>query len=327
MISQKAVIMKILSSGDWHINLHKKKIPYSWQENRFLQLFKKLRQLEQTCDVHVISGDVFDEAPNTDETCLVLSYLNSVTIPTILIPGNHSSTQRGHSFWEHFKRDNSITNDKVHLSVVNERICVGGQYFQTFPYGSMQTNNLPVHVAGDILVTHIRGEVQPHITEEYDFEKLRPWKLVLISDLHFNHRYKDYPIYYPGSPLNTTFDRDDARAYGVDLIQFNSIDDYVVTFHDLQLPKLIRRTVPVGTPLLAHDVDHVIYEVTGSIDQLAQIKKSDMLDKKMVEKPSSTATLNLKDKTLYQELEMYLQHIKVADSESVLAQFKQLGIQ
>jgi DNA repair exonuclease SbcCD nuclease subunit len=319
--------MKILSSGDWHVNLHKKKVPYKWQENRFLLFFDKLKELEKICDAHIISGDVFDEAPNTDETCLVLSYLNTVSIPTILIPGNHSSTQKGHSFWEDFKRDNSITNGNMHLSVENERINLAGQWFQTFPYGQVQLKNTPEYVSGDILVTHIRGEVAPHITAEFDFEKLRPWKLILLSDLHFNHKYKDYPAYYPGSPLNTTFDRDDKRHYGVDIIELNSIDDYTVRFHNLNLPKLIRRTISVGTKLVADPVHHIVYEVTGTIDELASVEKTELLDKKMVEKPTGNSVLDLQGKSTIEELEIYLDYIKVAEKPIVLAEYKKLGIQ
>lgn len=319
--------MRILSSGDWHVNLHKKKVPYKWQENRFLQFFSKLKELEKTCNIHVISGDVFDEAPNTDETCLVLSYLNTVSIPTILIPGNHSSTQKGHSFWEDFKRDNSITNCNVYLSVENERINILGQWFQTFPYGQVQLKNTPDYHAGDILVTHIRGEVPPHISAEFDFEKLRNWKLILLSDLHFNHKYKDFPAYYPGSPLNTTFDRDDKRKYGVDIIELESVDNYKVRFHDLDLPKLIRRTVPVGTKMIADPIHHIVYEVTGTIDELAKVEKSELLDKKMVDKPTGGSVLDLKDKTVIEELEIYLDHIKVAEKDAVIAEYKKLGIQ
>ena len=31
---------------------------------------------------------------------------------------------------------------------------------------------------------------------------------------------------------------------------------------------------------------HVVYEVTGNIDQLSKIERTDLLDKKVVEKPS-----------------------------------------
>lgn len=318
--------MRILSSGDWHVALHKKKVPYEWQENRFIMLFQKLHELSSTCDVHVISGDVFDKQPDTDETALVLSYLNSVKIPTILIPGNHSATKKGHSFWENFQRENAINNPLVYLSCTNERFYIAGQWFQTFPYGCVQTNKLPEPIAGDILVTHIRGEVPPHITAEYDFEKLRPWGLVLISDLHFNHKYKDYPIYYPGSPLNTTFDRDEKRKYGVDIIDFNSIEDYTIEFVDLKLPKLLRKTITVSDELVPDLYDHVIYEVTGSIDELAKINKSDLLDKKMVNSTSKSAKLVLKDLNVVEELELWLDYTKISDKDKVLNTYKGLGI-
>ena len=320
-------MIKILSSADWHVNLHRKKIPRHWQMNRFQLLFNKLLELETQCDVHVIAGDLFDKEPDPDEICLVLAYLNSVQKPTIVVPGNHEATSRGRTFWEHFKLENTIKNQLVHIFTENGRIELAGQGFCAFPYGSVQTDQLPAYVDGDVLITHIRGEVPPHITAEYDFEKLRPWKLVLLGDLHFRHRYKDYSVYYPGSPLNTTFDRDDKREYGVDIITMHSIDDYSVDFVNLKLPKLLRRTVSVNEPMVQDLYHHVIYEVTGSIDELAKVKKTDMLDKKMVEKPATDATLDLKDKSLYEELEIWLKYVKVAESGSVLAEFKKLGIQ
>ena len=46
----------------------------------------------------------------------------------------------------------------------------------------------------------------------------------------------------------------------------------------------------------------------------------------MVEKPQEDVTLDLKNKTIYEELEVYLNHIKVADVDKVLKEFKSLGI-
>jgi len=320
-------MIKILSSADWHVNLHKKKIPSSWQMQRFQMLFQKLHKLEQECDVHVISGDLFDKEPEPDEVCLLLSYLNTVTIPTIIIPGNHEATTKGSSFWEYFKLENTVTNPLVHIFTENSRIDIKDVSFALFPYGSVQTNNLPVYIENDILVTHIRGEVPPHITAEYDFEKLRPWKLILLGDLHANHKYKDFPAYYPGSPINTTFDRDDRRKYGVDVITLNSIDDYSVKFIDLKLPKLIRRTITVDEPMTSDKYHHVIYEVKGSIDQLAKVVKNDLLDKKMIEKDVSESVLNLKDKTTLEELQIYLEYINVSSIDAVLDTYKDLGLQ
>lgn len=318
--------MKILSVADIHINLHKKKIPYEWQVNRFNLLFSKLLELEKECDVTVISGDIFDKKPEPDEICLFLSYANAVKKPTLAIPGNHEASTKGKSFLEYFEQDNVINNPNFNLTTTNKRIKVNEQWFQMFPYGEMQVRNIPDNVKGDILVTHIRGEVPPHITPEFDFEKLRPWSLVLLGDLHFNHKYKDYPIFYPGSPLNTTFDRDDRREYGVDIIDYTSEDNYSVEFVDLKLPKLIRKTVEAGAELKSDPVNHIIYEVTGSIDNLSKVQNHQLLDKKIADKPQENSKLNLVNKTLPEELSMYLDFIKINNKSSVLELFNSLGI-
>lgn len=318
--------MKILSVADIHINLHKKKIPYEWQTNRFTSLFKKLLELESACDVTVIAGDIFDKKPEPDEICLFLSYANAVKKPTIAISGNHEASTKGKSFLEYFELENVINNPNFIMSTSNKRVTIQGQGFQLFPYGEMQVRNIPKYVENDILVTHIRGEVPPHITPEFDFEKLRQWKLILLGDLHFNHKYKDYPAYYPGSPVNTTFDRNDSRDYGVDIIHLHSIDNYEVEFVNLELPKLIRKTVEAGEELKPHAVDHVVYEVTGSIDNLSKVQNHELLDKKIADKPNEGSKLSLINMTLQEELSIYLDHIKVDNKHAVIELFTELGI-
>ena len=321
--------MKILHSADWHILLHKKKVPYKWQTDRFKTFFRKLIALEQQCDVHIIAGDVFDKKPEPDEVCLFLSYINSVTIPTYIIPGNHEATKKGETFLQHFTQENAIKNSNVHLITKNERVHEGKAYFQFFPYGEMQKDNLPIQKhEKDILVTHIRGEVPPHITPEYDFEKLRPWKLILLGDLHFAHKYLDYPAYYPGSPLNVTFDRDEKREYGVNIITIKDTPelDYKVDFVDLKLPKLIRKTIKVNGKMIEDDVNHVLYEVTGSIDELSKVENSSLLDKKIATQPVEDSKLDLKNKSIVEELELYLDFIKIKNLKEVVKNFKDLNI-
>jgi DNA repair exonuclease SbcCD nuclease subunit len=318
--------MKILHVADIHINLHKKKIPYEWQTNRFRLLFDKLLELEQSCDVTVLAGDIFDKKPEPDEICLFLSYANSVTRPTLAIPGNHEASTKGNTFLEHFETEHAINNPNFMLRTRNDRIVVGGQGFQLFPYGEMQIGTIPAYTPGDILIAHIRGEVPPHITAEFDFERISMWPLTLIGDLHFQHRYKDYHIYYSGSPLSTTFDRDDSRTYGVNIINYIDAKNYSVEFVDLALPKLIRRTVEAGTELKADSFHHVVYEVTGTIDKLSKIENHELLDKKIAEKPSETSTLDLTDKSLREELDLYLKFIRVENRKDVIDLFDKLGI-
>ena len=319
--------MKILSVADIHINLHKKKIPYEWQMRRFELLFERLLELEKTVDVTVISGDIFDKKPEPDEICLFLSYANSVQTETLAIPGNHEATSKGRTFLEHFTKEHSINNPNFNLYVTNARHkSKAGFTFQLFPYGEMQAGNIPAFVPEDILVTHIRGEVPPHITAEFDFERLRKWPLTLLGDLHFRHRYKDFNIYYPGSPLNTSFDRDDSREYGVDIISYRGPDDYDVEFIDLNLPKLVRKTVQAGDTLTPHATNHVVYEVTGSIDSLSKIKNHELLDKKIADKPVEGSKLELVNKTIEEEISLWLEYNKIGDVSGILQEFTELGM-
>ena len=257
---------------------------------------------------------------------MFLSYINSVTIPTFIIPGNHEATKKGESFFEHFTQENAIKNENVTVFTRNGRASVGQANFCFFPYGEMQKNNLPEYVGGDILVTHIRGEVPPHVSPEYDFSRLAPWRLCLLGDLHFNHRYGNTNCYYPGSPLNTTFDRDENRQYGVDIYDFINDKDYRREFVDLELPKLIRKRVTAGEAMLEDKINHVVYEVTGSIDELSRIENTELLDKKIAAGPTEDSKLDLKNKTVHEELEIYLEYIKIKDKQSVVDEFKGLNI-
>ena len=87
-------------------------------------MFRKLIALEQSCDVHIIAGDIFDKKPEPDEICLFLNYINSVTIPTYIIPGNHEATKKGESFFEYFTQENAIKNENVHVFTRNGRATV-----------------------------------------------------------------------------------------------------------------------------------------------------------------------------------------------------------
>ena len=305
--------MKILSSADWHILLHKKKVPMDWQINRFKLFFEEIFKLETDCDIHILAGDVFEKEPRLDEAALFADFANRASIRTIIIPGNHEATKKGESFLTHYlKHEKSINNSNIEIYTENTVIEHNGVKFQLFPYGEMQLDNIPAPVKDSILVTHIRGEVPPHITPEYNFEKLRKWKLILLGDLHFNHKYKDFPAYYPGSPMNVTFDRNTDFKYGVNIINFNNIDDYSIDFKVLNLPKLIRKKVDTNTDFVKDDFHHVIYEVEGSIDELSNVINHELLDKKITHKPEEGSKLDLTNSAnMKEELEIYLDHIQV----------------
>lgn len=321
--------MKILHSADWHINLDKKKVPIKWQTNRFKMFFDQILELEKTCDIHILSGDVFDKKPILEESSLFASYANKVQIRTIIIPGNHEATKKGESFFESYlEHEDAINNPNIEIYTKNTRIEHNGIWFQLFPYGEMQKDKLPTYVDGDILVTHIRGEVPPHIKPEYQFEKLRPWHLILLGDLHFQHQYKDFPAFYPGSPMNVVFDRNPDRIYGVQTIDVSTDSkQFSVDILPLSLPKLIRKQIKVGQPLIKDSFDHVVYEVIGSIDELSEIENNELLDKKIAHAPAEESKLDLSEaETLLEELSIYLDYIKVENKEEIVQEFVALNV-
>jgi energy-coupling factor transporter ATP-binding protein EcfA2 len=305
--------IKILHTGDIHIHLYKPKVPIEWQLNRFKLFFQKMLELEKNHDLTVLAGDIFDKKPEPDEMTLFNAYLNKVTKPTIIIPGNHEASKKGETFLQGYVRDEAISNPNVWFFTKNARIKFMGYWVQMFPYTEMQVDNLENHLEKDILITHIRGEVPPNITAEYDFEKLRSFPLVLCSDLHFYHKYKDYNVYYPGSPLNVSFDRNDTKKYGI-LSHTYAKDFHTHEFIDLNLPRLLRKKVSAGTELVEDPINRVIYEVEGKLEDIQKVKNSDLLDKKIVELHSTDSVLDLKNKSLLEEIATYLKHILQTDN-------------
>ena len=73
-------------------------------------------------------------------------------------------------------------------------------------------------------------------------------------------------------------------------------------------------------------INYIIYEVTGSIDELSKIKNSKLLDKKIASQPIENSKLNLKNKSLIEELELYLNFIKIKNTEEILKDYKELNI-
>ena len=75
-----------------------------------------------------------------------------------------------------------------------------------------------------------------------------------------------------------------------------------------------------------NSINHTIYEVTGSIDELSKIENSNLLDKKIASQPVENSKLDLKNKSLIEELELYLDFIKIKNSKEILNDFKNLDI-
>ena len=291
--------MRILFSADWHIKLGQKNVPREWQTNRYKMLFKKLYELEKLVDTHIIGGDIFDKVPKPEELSLYFEFIKGCTVPTIIYDGNHEATRKGQTFLKHLASATKHVNPLVD-------ICEGiysGNVFDILPYTDLKKFD-PKDFHNDILFTHVRGSIPPHVVPEIDLDKLAGWKTVLAGDLHA-YENSQLNILYPGSPLSITFHRNPVKN-GVILFETESHEHEWV---DLGLPQLIRKTVEDENEIIKTEYDHTIYEITGNIIELSDIDTtSDLIDKKIVKK-ENTSALDLSNKSIEEELEVYLREI------------------
>lgn len=299
--------MNLLFTADWHIKLKQKNVPITWQLNRYRMLFEKLHDLEKHVDLVILGGDIFDTVPNMQELSLFFEYLANTKVQHILYDGNHCATKKGHTFLHHLSTVCSKVSDTI---VITEPCNLFGIDF--IPYTHLKVFN-PTNFSSNILCTHVRGEILPHVKPEIDLNKLKRWDVVLAGDLH-SYQNSQYNILYPGSPLTISFHRNEV-SNGV--ILFNT-DNLQHEWVDLRLPQLLRKTVYSEADIVETDYHHTVYEIEGNLLELSKVDTSNkLLDKKLVNK-TNASTLSLANLTIVEELYVYLEEIMNLDKEDIL---------
>jgi DNA repair exonuclease SbcCD nuclease subunit len=302
----------ILFTADWHIKLGQKNVPVSWALNRYKLFFDQVHLLEQDCNMHIIGGDLFDRLPNMEELELYFRFIRKVTIPTIIYDGNHEATKKNKTFFTQLKqvsRDINPLVNIVDISYIDKELGYG-----ILPYADL-------HRKGSIeqfdhtkpLFTHVRAEIIPHVKPEVDLTRFEDFPVVFAGDLH-SHSNTQGNIVYPGSPMTTSFHRSIVDT-GYILINENNWNWMWEKFH---LPQLIRKTVKDPAHMVPTEYHHTIYEIEGDIQELASIKNSDLLDKKVVKRSSEATLVMDKDMTVEEELSEYLTYILGITEDRVL---------
>jgi len=293
----------ILYTADWHLKLGQKNVPVKWALNRYQMFFKQVYELEQQCSMHIIGGDLFDRLPNMEELELYFSFIRKVRIPTIIYDGNHEATKKNKTFFTQLKqvsRDINPLINIVDIPYIDEDLGYG-----ILPYASLHRKGSIDHFDTKMpLFTHVRGEIPPHVKPEIDLTLLEDFPVVFAGDLH-SHSNTQGNIVYPGSPMTTSFHRAKVKT-GYLLINER---DWSWMWEEFKLPQLIRKTVSDPADMIATDFDHTIYEIQGDIQDLAGIKNTDLLDKKVVVRKSEAALIIDKDMTIEEELVEYLSYI------------------
>jgi len=168
------------------------------------------------------------------------------------------------------------------------------------------------NIKADVLFTHVRGEIPPHVQPEVDLDRFDKFKVVFAGDLHA-HENTQRNIVYPGSPMTTSFHRNHVKT-GYLLIDNK---DWSWTWHEFDLPQLIRKTVTDPSEMVQTEYDHTIYEIEGDVSDLSNIKNSELLDKKVIKRKTEATLILDKEMTIEEELGEYLGYILELDENKV----------
>jgi len=297
----------ILFTADWHIKLGQKNVPMAWACSRYELFFQELYELEKDVDLHIIGGDLFDRVPSMDELTLYFDFIKDVKVPTIIYDGNHEATKKNKTFFSNLKRATTDVNPKV--TIIDET--TEFEWGTILPYADLhKKGGIEACNSSKPLYTHVRGEIPPHVTPEVDLDRFNDFPVVFAGDLH-SHTNTQRNIIYPGSPMTTSFHRNIVKTGYLIIDNLNGW-----TWHEFTLPQLLRQTVDDPKDMIQTDFHHTIYEIEGDVADLASVKNSELLDKKVV-KRSSESTLNLKDLTMEEELAEYLSAILNLNDEKI----------
>lgn len=301
----------ILFTADWHIKVGQKNVPLSWALNRYNMFFQQLLEAQKGCDLHIIGGDLFDRLPKMEELEIYFDFIRSVTIPTIIYDGNHEATKKSKTFFTQLK---AVTQHLNPLVSIVDSSYIDPRGFGILPYVDLHKKDIFEYFSNvGILFTHVRGEIPPHVKPEIDLELLKPFKYVFAGDLH-SHSNTQGNLIYPGSPMTTSFHRTEVST-GYLLIDDNN--DWNWTWHEFDLPQLIRKTVTNPDEMIPTDFHHTIYELEGDMQELSGVKNTELLDKKLVKRSSETTLVINPEMTIAQELREYLLYILELPEDTV----------
>jgi len=298
----------ILFTADWHLKLGQKNVPMAWACSRYKLFFEQIQELENDCSLHIIGGDLFDRVPSMDELTLYFDFISGVTIPTIIYDGNHEATRKNKTFFSNLKR---ATNELNSLVEIVDTTTEYGDY-TILPYADLHRKRKIEMIKTPVLFTHVRGEIPPHVIPEVDLDRLNKFDVVFAGDLHA-HNNTQRNIVYPGSPMTTSFHRNQVQT-GALLIDES---DWSWEWHEFKLPQLIRKTVDDPKDMVQTSYDHTIYEIEGDVQDLALVKNSELLDKKVVKRQVEARLSLSADMTISDELVLYLQDILQLDDDKI----------
>lgn len=319
--------MKILSIADQHYLLRKRGVGKEWLSDRIKLFHRKIGELIETKNIElvILAGDLFDKTPTIAEVGLFLGLLNitkRLNIPMIMIAGNHEATTKYGSFLQELE---ALQDENFKLILDQQQIKFSDVYITFMSYAEVKRQSKPLLPMPDwknIMVSHVCGDLPPHVKEEYPISNFDGYDLTLLGDLHHYHKsLTGTNAWFHGSPYSISFSQAaETNKYGVFIIDTAAEEWEIPNFIPLSLPQLVTRRCS------ASEVGHVKQEVKDSLhcykievegtpEEMAAITDKDVIKKSIV---SSTATIDLHNKTKEEELVLVLEHMGVINIKGVM---------
>jgi hypothetical protein len=296
--------MKILFTADVHIKLGQKNVPVDWAKNRFQMFIEQFAEMQESADLVIIGGDVFDRLPTMDEVELYFDFVESFTKPTLIYPGNHEMLKKDTTFLSNLKKSTHRLNPLA--SVVDDYY--SDDIVDIIPYNKLKDYEKHGRAFGNrILCTHVRGEIPPHVKPEVDLDIFSRWDIVLAGDLH-SYENSQRNILYPGSPYTTSFHRSRVDT-GAIILDTNTLGH---EWQQFRLPQLLKKTIgaeEAATSATATTFDHTVYEVQGDMQELGELADSELIATKVIKRDSDSALMLDPEMSLDAEVREYLTYI------------------
>lgn len=308
--------MKLLFIADIHIKLGNKNVPIDWARNRFQLFIDQFALMQESADLVVIGGDVFDRLPTMDEVELYFDLVASLIKPTVIYPGNHEMLKKDTTFLTFLKRSTHRLNPQV--TILDDFYTHKGVDF--VPYNKLKELENTIYTFDEkILCTHVRGEIPPHVKPEVNLDIFNRWQTVLAGDLH-SYENSQRNILYPGSPYSTSFHRNPVSTGAILFCTLTHTHQWL----KFELPQLIKRTIHAGEPMPATDFDHTIYEVEGDLAELSLVENSELVSSKVVKRDTDSALILDPEMTLLEEVKEYLTYILELPQDTVEKTLKEM---
>jgi len=260
----------------------------------------------KNCLAVIHGGDLFDRQPTLEETASVVKYLNAVVKPTYLIDGNHESTKKGETFLGLLNF--MVVNPLVHIitdyctTYIND-IGIDFIPFNRLKHFEKEGNS---ELNSELLITHVRGCIPPHVAPEVNLGIFDRWKLVLAGDLH-SHSNSQRNIVYPGSPLTTSFYRTKPKK-GILKVDLDTLG---VEFIDLNLPALIKLTVESKDEITENTTqDFIAYDIVPKLEAIIEAKEDTVFHKESSREDAILAVLDAEESKKQEVINLYVNIIR-----------------